>query len=126
GLDRCVLVHPGEQAVHVEGVHADDARREPPDRRVDTVGGDPRVTRSRIDVAPALAAVVGDDVSEHAPLQRGAAVNARDRLVERHLDENRLETVDLHGPHLDRVIGLYAGVAANVNQPYFALTLDLA
>jgi hypothetical protein len=33
-------------------------------------------------------------------------VNARDRLVKRHLDEHRLETVDLHGQHLDRVIGL--------------------
>jgi len=106
GLGGGVLVHPGEQTVHVGRVHADEARREPTDRCVDTVGRDLRVARRRIHVAPALMAVVGHDVREHAPLQSGDTMHALDRLVERYLDEDCLETGDLHGLHLDAVIGL--------------------
>jgi len=63
---------------------------------VDVVHGFERVAGCRVDVAPAVDAIVGDHVDEHAALDRGDAVDARDGLPQRDLDDHRLDLDDAH------------------------------
>src|SRR5262249_36183614 len=62
----------------------------------DVVGRRRRVSRRRIDVAPALDAVAGSDANEHAALHGGDAVHAPHRLAEGDVHQERVDVGDLH------------------------------
>jgi len=78
-------------------LHAGQGGREPPAGHVDAASGDFRVARRRIDVSPALLTRICDGVHQHAPPDRRDTVHARDRLVQRHFNENGLKMTDFHG-----------------------------
>src|SRR5215467_13739726 len=93
---RSLAIHDGECAMQIEGIAPDESAGETLHGVANDASGDERVARCRIDVAPALDAVVRHDADQHAALYRGRAMHAVHRAPERHIDEHRREGGDAH------------------------------
>jgi hypothetical protein len=89
-------VHQRERGAHVERVGAGERGRQAFHAVVNICGGDGRVARRRVHVAPPLGPRIRGHVDQDAPLDRGDAVDAADGLAERNLDEDRLDRLYSH------------------------------
>jgi hypothetical protein len=89
-------VHQRERGAHVERVGAGEGGRQTLDAVMDVRGGDGRVARRGVHVAPPLGSRIRGDMDQDAALDRGDAVDAADGLAERNVDEDRLDRLYSH------------------------------